>query len=258
MKRRINSTGRHKLGVDCVAIRLNDASRPSDPRTFTATLSLPTFLSDKPGAAIYLEPYVRSSTMRFSWGTVGAMAPPVNTALSDLDPGPVLFRVKVVDESPGAGRILAAADRIRPHEDIQDGDSRKSLLPLVQRDLGERIWELDNPNGARPVLVINNRVPAIRDRLMTDPILQGAIFPHAIKGVFETIFFDDEVDEDTEWAKDWQKFGSELLGRELPADLNHDEDHEELERLVSELVEAFCSSRTFARKAREKEEGIAL
>lgn len=254
MKRRINSTGRIRLPVEAITVRLSEPAAAGLPRSFAATLNLPASLQEKSGAAVYVEPYVKSSTMRFSYGTVGAIVPPPSTLLTDLDPGPVLFRLKVVDETPGVGRILAAAERIRPQDEMQDGDSRKSLLPLGQRDLGEQIWTLDLKGGARPVLFINNRVPAIRERLMTDPIVQGAVFPHAVRQVFDAILTDDEVDDDAEWVQDWLKFGSELLGRDVPTDIDADEEAEEIERLLDEIVEKFSGARTFARKAREKEE----
>jgi hypothetical protein len=247
MKRRINYTGRKGIPVENIAIRLEEHG-PGEPRTFSANLSKLAELGlDKTGH-VYVEPYVRSSSMRLSFGTVGAIVSPADTKLSEIDSGgSVLFRVKVVDESTEVGKILAAANHIRPVDETDEQDDEKAILPLRLRDLGEAIWLVDVDGQARPELVLNNRIPLLAERLKSDPLIQGIVIPHAMKAVMCACMA-DEVDESLEWVRDWRKFIAALLGEELEEGLEQDD----LEVRVAAAVDKFIARMKFTTRAVEK------
>jgi len=179
------------------------------------------------------------------------LAPPEATALDEIDTGLVMFRVKVVDESGALGLILASADSVRPRE-TNDGDSRRSILPLRHRDLGNQIWLVEFSSGEGPELVLNNRIPGLRERLLSEPLLQGMVFPAAFRQVLLTAFGEGQFSEE-EWSADWRSF-CEGLGLEAPAEDTRMEP-EELEDFVDAAVKAFCDRKRFGDLARELLEG---
>src|SRR5580658_6391981 len=175
MKRTINSTGRKKLPQDAVAIRMREPAE-GGARSFTAHFPGLESLNLPGDARIYVEPYVAQSSMRFAFGTVGLPESPTDTLIREVDEGRVLFRVKIVDEAGGTGKILASVNELSPRGQ-EDDNSRKSLLPIRQTDLGEELWQLDIRRDKGPELCVTNRVPGLADRVPTDPLVQGMILP---------------------------------------------------------------------------------
>jgi hypothetical protein len=250
MKRRINFSGRKKISAEDIKIRLSESASGETP-TFAADLKLPPGLPDN--ARVYVEPYQRSTSMRFDFGTVATVAAPADLRLIDVDQSSgILFRVKVVDESNDVGKIIAAASRIRPLSK-DDDPGVKALLPLVSTDLGEHVWRLVM-EGAAPALQINNRIPGLRDRLMSDRLLQGAVFPHALATVLKELLGTDQYDDDEQWVQDWKTFAARLHGEELPDDLSEEENSAQLASTVENIVNRFCEMNAFASNARKETE----
>ena len=250
MKRRINFSGRKKISADDIRIRISESAN-GEPPAFAAELKLPDGLPKN--ARVYVEPYQRSSSMRFDFGTVATVTAPADLRLTEVDQSSgILFRVKVVDESSDVGKIIAAASRIRPLGK-DDDPGVKALLPLVSTDLAEDVWRLVM-EGAAPTLEINNRIPGFRDRLMTDPLLQGAVFPHALTTVLQKLLGTDEYDDDEQWVQDWKTFITRLLGEELPENLSDDENAALLVTTIETVVSRFCQINAFASTARKETE----
>ncbi|MEX2165082.1 MAG: hypothetical protein WD823_12690 [Sulfuricaulis sp.] len=244
MKRRINSTGRKNIPLDKIAIRLKDGAL-GGARTFTVNLAKLTELGLDANGRVYVEPYIKSSSMRVSFGTVGALSAPADTRLTEIDSGgALLFRVMVVDEAGEVGKILAAANRIHPIDDSDEQDDQKAILPLRLRDLGEAVWQVDMESADRPELVINNRIPFLADRLKSDPLLQGTIIPHAMAEVIRAAMAED-ADDELVWVQDWRKFASGLLGEEIPEGL----EQEDLDDRIENVVQKFINRMKFATKA---------
>ena len=255
MKRLINSTGRKKIDLENIIIRLEDGVEPGSPPSFKAQITIPENLRLDRNARVYLEPYVRSSSMRFDFGTVGQIIHPAETVLADLDAGSdVLFRLRVVDESGYIGRILAAANEIRPRYEADDSVGRRSLLTLVSMNLGEELWKVSVSGAAPPVLQVNNQVPGLRDKLRNDPVLQGSVYPDALRTVLNHIVFTGPGDDDTAWIKDWKAFTEELRGEEWPEELNPEEDKNGLDDFIDETVIRYCDLLKFATVAKASAE----
>jgi hypothetical protein len=214
-----------------------DPKLPGEPRSFTVEMPGLADLGLDPGARIYVEPYVGTSSMRFDYGTVAGVTTPPDTTLDELDAGSgVLFRVKIVDESGAVGKILASANAIRPANETEE-DDRKALLPVAYRDLGEAIWMLDVQPGVKPQLVLNNLIPGLGDLIRNHPLFQGAIVSHAVRRVLEVIYLENECDDNSEWVKDWKTFAETVRGGEI----DDDEEEEALKQILDEVVASFVA-----------------
>lgn len=245
MSYRINSTGRERLFRENISIKMGPeiGGVPS----FVASLDIPGNAGFDPAAKIYVEPYVKSSTMRFDFGTVGHITPPDVCLLTDIDVGTgVLFRVKIVDETEDYGRILAAANGIRPDSE-SDGSSRKSLLPVKALNLGEILWRVEiDPHGG-PILLLNNRIAGVLDRIKSDVYLQAAIYPEVVRQVAKFIFLhSDLASEDAEWCADWTVFFERVIGRGISEEETADD--EASEALVEVIADSFAKQQRYVTK----------
>ncbi len=186
--------------------------------------------------------------MRFDFGTVGAIAHPPDTALTELDAdGRILFRIKIVDQSGEVGKILAAVNALRPLDEKVSEDDLRAILPVASDDLGEAVWELDFPGAARPQLVLNNRVPGLIDRIKTDPLLQGAIIPAVIGQILRNVLDAENgaIDDDQDWVQDWKQWAANILDRPLDDEAL---EPDELDRHVKEIMQAFARQARFVTK----------
>ena len=253
MKKRINSTGRKRLPSENIDIRLQKSPGEAHPR-FSAALDMAAFNGLDKNAKVYVEPYYKTTSMRFPFGTVANTVQPEDTLLSELDiRDSILFRVKVVDESAVVGKILASAAGVRPRSDEDDGANRRALLPLVHRDLGERIWNVSLDPDSGPVLEISSKLSGLSSRLKTDPLLQGAIYPEAFRQVLRLVLDSDDTEEDS-WSTRWRTFLKTLTGIE---ELDFTDDGEEESAFIDDAVSAFCKAHTFRTRAGLLEESAA-
>lgn len=241
MSRRFNYTGRKKLLRSDVRIHVQEA-KGGQPQSFTADVKIPTDLKLDPQARVYVEAYIGASSMRFDFGTASAVTPPDDCSLTDIDEGaPVLFRVRVVDETQHVGRLLASANGIRP-EGESDGKNRKSLLPLRSCDLGEEVWRLVFDSDAGPELAVNSRIPSIMERLKSDSVLMGLIYPEVVRQIARRIWDEDNgVPEDAEWFVDWKIWLEEQLGRAVSADEAAD-----IDEFADDMAKNFAAKHKFA------------
>jgi hypothetical protein len=238
IQRKVNHTGRKKLDNSKLEILIHepdDGDPHFDFKHDFEGLKLPAH------AKIFVEPYYKSSFMRFSFGTVGEPLLPENTKITDIDHGSsILFRVLVVDDSEDLGRLLASADRVSP-SNLDDKEDFESIISVREKDLGNQTWKLDLA-GAGPELVINNRIPAALSRIKHDAIYQGLIFPSIIREILNYILImsedPGEDDEATDtWQIQWLSFSKNLVDREIPGE----DDIEELQEWIDDVVSEFCN-----------------
>jgi hypothetical protein len=241
---RINSTGRKRILREHIRMHLVSQGE-GQPPSFTADIQLPAELKLDPAAKVYVEPYVKSSSMRFDFGTVAAMKHPEGCNLTDIDAGAtILFRIKVVDEAAEIGRILASANGIRPEDDA-DGADRRPLLPVRSANLGEEVWQLQIDKEAGPSLIVNSRVPDLIETLKRDVLLQGVIYPEVVRQLTREVFrADNDLDDETDWVMDWKDWFADQLGREI--DDGEAEDTEAVASLADEIAFAFANKGRFA------------
>lgn len=239
MSRRFNYTGRRKLDRSNVRIRVHEAKGEA-PQSFTADVKLPADMKLDPLARVYVEAYIGASTMRFDFGTVASLSAPEDCLLTDIDEGaPVLFRVRVVDETENIGRLLASANGIRP-EGEEDGKHRKSLLPLRSCDLGEEIWQLKYDADAGFELAVNNRVPDIMERLKSDATLMGLVYPEVVRQIARRIW-EEGAPDDADWLVDWKTWLEELFGRSVSVD-----DESDIDEIADDMARNFAARYRYA------------
>lgn len=249
MKKRLNYTNRHTLTSEHVSIALHGQGG-GRPDRFTARIEIPAAWKLPADARVYVEPYVVSTSMRFAFGTAGAVVQPADTTLADVDSGNVLFRVKVVDESGEIGMLLASADEVRPTgQEGEEEQGTRSFFPLVLKDLGQAVWKVEITRTERPRLVLNNQIPGLREQLLNDPLLQGAILPSAMQAVLQAMLASDEF-SDAEWVGDWKSFVETLCGPNVFPPDDSEADPDEIPVIVSNAVNAFVDMKRFGEKAK--------
>lgn len=246
MKRTINSTGRRRFAQYLVSVRLNEPAGGL-PRSFTVHFGDLTAAGFPPDARIYVEPYVASSSERFSFGTVAGVTAPADTELSELDEGgAVLFRVKLVDETADVGKILASADGVAPRgKDSPDG--RKSLLPIRHTNLGEELWQLQVDRDRGPELCVNNRVPGLADQVTADPLIQGLVLPGVLRRIVQAVL---DSDDEAEWVEDWKVFCTRLIGEDIDWDMDSEENEQEIDELVRRVGQRFVEAQRYTTRVR--------
>lgn len=245
MKRSINSTGRQRITHSMVSFAI--ARTPTgDPIDFSANLEALAEMGLPNAARVSVEPYSGQSSMRFDFGTIGAIRAPANTKLDEIDRGgEIIFRVKVIAENSGnLGRLLASGDRIPASVAGDDYDGQLPLLPVKLEALDEKIWDISTTHGARPHLLVNSRIPGLATRIQNDPLLKGAILIEAFRRVLSAML-DPEAGEEAPWFADWTIYLTEVLKVPFPDDYDSEDDIQR-ETLVQEALEAFSNKFQFA------------
>ena len=240
MIKRVNFTGRRRIPQACVELEVFDGA----PRHFTALIDLSQ--TKLPVAAkIFLEAMSAGSSVvkRFDFGSVGAIAPPSDCTIGEIEGDNVFFAIKVVDETEQIGRILGIAENIRPaRSGKQTAAGRQGILPIDERPLGQELWTLDF--GEHDVtLIINSEVPHLKDRMRWDATIFPLIYPQLVRMILiEAIEQGDASDEgDDRWPTLWLRFGTSLHpeGQKAPAKADGDEDWREW---IDEVVDAFAEA----------------
>jgi hypothetical protein len=175
------------------------------------------------------------------------MAVPSGMILSEIDRGgAVRFRLLVTD-ADRTGRIIAAADGLRPVRDRNSPD-RQSLLPLRETDLGDQLWKIDVDFRTGPTLLVNGTVPGLASRLREQALLQGLILPHALRVILMEVGRGGAQEEDEDiWRRDWRRF---LEALDVPVEPEDSEDQESLEDWIEQAVDAFCAQKNFASRVK--------
>lgn len=247
VKRRVNSTGRKRIRRESVDIRLRASDADGKPIvTAVANLDEYNFPSD---ARVIFEAYYRSSAMKAVWGTIEEIRTPIQLHLSELDnPWAALFRVKVVEGVSQSGKILGSADRLRAGSG-DDADGRRSIFPILERDLGYELWKVEIDDETGPVLHLNNRVAGFKFRILENPLLGGVLLSAAFRRVLEYLVADPyEEDDPDHWKSLWLRYLKEQFGSE--EDLTSLKGDEERELWVEENVRSFCERCSFIHRIR--------
>ncbi|MFV2045278.1 MAG: hypothetical protein ACC700_18850 [Anaerolineales bacterium] len=239
MKRRLNFTGRKRIPrnmIDCFVSTNSGGGSEFKVDVDLSGLNLPG------NAQVFIEAYYRSSVMRYDLGKVDSLQTPFTSRLDEIQSDIIFFRVKVVDQADGVGRILAIADGISPGTDAP----RSSLLPVTKQDLRDRIWRLSF-DGPSPVLEVNNQYRsniAIDEIVRTEPAFLTLVLPAVLREVLTQILVINEYDEldGDDWQSQWLQFASsfpavEPLGN-LPGDPR--KNLGEYVDWIEEAVNSFC------------------
>jgi hypothetical protein len=245
IQRRFNSTGRKRIPRSHIEIELQETLDAGAFPIASAQIDLAGL--DLPQSAnVEIEAYFRSSSMRFPCGTVDALSTPIAMELSDIDRGgAVRFRLLVIDADQ-SGRIIAAADGLRPARERNSPD-RQSLLPLRETDLGDQLWKVDVDYRTGPILLINGTIPGLASKLREQSLLQGLILPHALRMILSELGRGQGSEEDDIWRKDWRTF---LGALDVPLEPDDPDDPESLVDWIENAVDVFSAQKGFARRVK--------
>lgn len=238
ISRHINYTGRQKIKHAEVEIELLE--QDDRPPAFHASfnLNLEKLPSD---ADLFVEAYHRNTSQRFNFGMAGAPIHPSDTTLTEIDlSGPILFRVKVVDNSKKVGRLIASAEQLSP-KDADEEEQRASLMIFKSiPEMGNLSWKLSFNEAHKPVLCINNRIPEAKHQLMNNPVFQSLVLPAAFREVLLYILWSEE-DEPTEgtWHGQWIDFSNKLAQYDCPI---NEGDPDLLMSWIDDVVSKFSES----------------
>lgn len=238
IKRRLNYTGRKRIPQSSVVISMLPLKPNDSPR---ATVSFDLSSMEFPASGlIVLEAYQRSQGMRFELGTIEKPSIPSELRLDDIDPGDsALFRLKIVETEEQNGRILGAANRIRP-DSTETPDGRRRLFPVQQLDLAQEAWRV-RITPAGPVLQLHFGLPQLITQLQSDPLVQGLVLPIALRYVLQVLADGSANDEgdDLSWRDDWLRYCKEHLHVEAdPADLNDEQREEWIDGAVNRFAQS--------------------
>lgn len=245
VQRRLNSTERVRIPRNRIAIHVEESADAISFPWASASIDLEG-MNLPPNAPVAIEAYYRSSSMRFACGSVSRLSPFERMELTEIDRGgAVRFRLLVIDPE-GSGRILASAEGLRPVKD-DEGPDKQPLLSLIERDLGSELWRIDVDLRTGPTLIVNNCVPGLATQFRTSHIVQGLVFPQALRIILEDLSAPGEDEEDDYWGHDWRRFLEELGVQSEPDDRS---DPDSVRDWISTAVTAFCDLKEFAKNAR--------
>lgn len=245
MTRRFNYTDRQRITSD----HFQAQTISEHPLRVSLTLSLQD-LKLEPEHHLVVEPYVGNVSKRILCGTVGNPEIPNVIDLSDLKTGGAIqFRVKVFQKD---GLLIASGERIRLiGQDEETG--RKPLLPVeTDASMGDEVWRVAVGDSVHPKLILNSRVPSLKDRLVEDPVIGGAIVLPAVREVLRVLSANLGGDV---WQPDWLEFA-----RRYEPDTDPEvgfEDDDDAEDWVNKIVSAFAEDQRFASRAAELTGGDA-
>jgi hypothetical protein len=231
MIRKYNYTGRQKIANERIQIRQLTRSGIA---AFEAKINI-NDLGFPDYAKIYIEPYFKSSFMRFDFGTVARHIHPENTLLDEIPvTDKILFRVKVVDESSKQGLILGYADELIPTLGDTIG-GKKPLLPVDYNDLGNKIWKLDFRDDG-PYLSVNKTIDRITELVKNNLQFFSLVYPEIIRQIAQKIISEEDIELDdlTTWQGQWIQYFKTTLG------ITYKPDEEREDIWCEEIVEAFC------------------
>ena len=239
MKRRINSTGRVKVLRSSFEISVFEAEI-GQPLKAKTSLDLSDYDFSET-ASVIIEAYHGSSGQRFDCGTVAQPAIPPVLVMDEVDHnGSVLFRIKVIDNEETPGLLLGSAERISPKS--SEGEAgRRSIFPVIYRDLGHEVWRVENLPEGPPELALNIALPEIKHKLKSNPLIQGFLLPAAFRIVLEELVrdADGDGDESESWKEEWKDYCKSELGViDNPPDMGgNDEDKADW---IGRVVKGFC------------------
>lgn len=236
MKRTFNYTQRRRILREEVRITLEEIE--GQPPTFDAEFNFKEPFP--PESRVYVEAFHRETMQRFDFGPVNGIRRPPSRLLDSLDlTGTVLFRVRVVDESKEVGRLLGAADQLRP-EGWDDDENAESLMILRSRDLFSVPWRVEIfSDGSKPVLYVNSRIPDVLGRVRSDPAFYALILPAALQQVLRRIIADVPDEDDVEAVKQRDRWVS--MATDLDSPPPESDDPEEVSAWIDRVVEGFCT-----------------
>ncbi len=246
MIRKFNYTGRKKIPrvlIPVAIYEMTDGTVQFGTELNIDDLGLPD------GASIFIEAYKPMRYYkRFSYGKVGNRIVPSDRDISDAgETEDLLFRVKIVDDTIKTGILVAVADRIAPKLDSKKPSRRKSLLPVVCRDIGDLIWRLSLGEEDHPVLEISSNIDGLSEIIRSDLVFHALVLPEVFRQILRHIFEEEQIfqpyADDDVWHC-WLRFSCSLPGITNPPE-EDDDDNRRKNQWIEDVVDSFCRTQKY-------------
>ncbi|HEX9161416.1 MAG TPA: hypothetical protein VF980_06875 [Thermoanaerobaculia bacterium] len=248
MLRKLNFTERIRIPRSAIRIELRrekDGILAFDPELDIGAIEAPK------NARVYIEALYRTSYMRFDCGSIADFAAPQDRRLTDIDSDRIVrFRVKVVDQSGGERRIVAASNDITVSCDRAGSGAQLSLLEVNFDDLGDQVWRI-HFEADQPILELNNRIDGIERLARQDDAFFALVYPAAVRAVLtQFLLVDgwDENDEGNDWPELWIRWAREMIADPVPAD------PDDRRAWIDDVIVAFCGLHRVADRMRSASE----
>ena len=125
-----------------------------------------------------------------------------------------------------------------------DNTIYEALLPVVDLENSNAIWDIELSEEEGPMLQINRKVLEVEIKLLTK-VWQSLILPMAIKKSLEFLILHRE-DGGEGWQLRWESFVEDLCGSGTINSIPRSEDSEqEKEAWVSDIIESFTSRNNY-------------
>jgi hypothetical protein len=211
MPRRFNYTGRKHISKEDakISVLANNGNI-----YFSAEIRLDSYRLS-PEARVFVEAYRGASTSwkRFDFGRVSLLRPAGDLSLNDFGiPDGILFRIKVISNEEGTGRILAEADRLFPKIVKDEEELSTSILSAKIHELDGELWRLDFADE-RPLLLIDPKAPGGVE-FARDALFRALVAPAILREILSRILAekDPEFDDEDHWHCKWIEFAERLPG----------------------------------------------
>jgi len=198
-----------------------------------------------PDAVVLVEPYILQHRKYIEYSKVADVAELPSEEKRDLQEfdniNLVRFTVKVV-ESGGTGKILAAAESVRPVGDI-DQEEANALLPVKPADLGSQHWVVDGLELRDPIFKINVKIYQDWLSHARSPNFLNLAYPAAFQQILTYILLVDKTSdiERGDIFSEWLDFGRDLTNEQPPETENDSVSDQEvmdwIEKAVKRLTE---------------------
>jgi hypothetical protein len=245
MIRRINHTGRKRIGRSQVRVEVDDRTQPA---TFAAHLALDP--KNYPGdAKVVVEAYRGSGGhwSAYDWGRVAALRKPATATLAGFETvDGLLFRVRVVSTRE-PHKIVAEADQLPFVRIGEEPTTHKWLIDVKSADLGDLVWEVDL--DAEPPLLLINKALGNWKAVTHDRTFRALVLPEVFRSILVELLLVQQWSEDAEsedWRARWLRF-SRKLAPGFSEPLVEEERREFIEAAVAALARQLRAREEFAR-----------
>lgn len=235
---RFNSTGRRRIHQSHAKVKIRE-SDTDDSIVFDLDLDLNSY-GFPPDAYIKVEAFHGLASQSWNWGTISIPAiPSQNERNLYMVPKRARFRVSVV-EAGGSGKLLGTAE-------IKPLGSASALIATELRDLGNEAWKIEFPEDDRPILVVNDKIPDVVERIVNGPE-SVLILGHILRLILQRALLVDRanLDEDSpveQWSE-WLHFMQKIT-KSPPPRLTGRIESEDMIRVwewIDEAVISFCNT----------------
>ncbi|MCG8066286.1 MAG: hypothetical protein JAY84_00350, partial [Candidatus Thiodiazotropha taylori] len=117
-------------------------------------------------------------------------------------------------------------------------EDKDALIIPKTRDIGDTPWKLEITMDETPVLLLNNKIPDVLNRLY-HPLFRSLLLPGVVREVFMNIFWNgDDGDNSLSWQSKWLEFGKKTTGLDFPE--VRDSDPFEITEWIDEVISKLC------------------